>query len=444
MRSIFKSLFIHQRFFVLLSLVVLLFLLAYSYPFLLGIAQLSLFTLVAALILDIVLLYRIPKGTLGYRHTPDLFSNGDSNDVQIYLENYYPFQIQANIIEELPFQFQRRDVIFHASLQTETSKSIVYQLRPTERGEYHFGALNVMVASPLSLAKRRYVFSEAAMVRVYPSFIQMRKFELIAFSNQKLDYGIKKMRRIGQSMEFEQIKEYVAGDDYRIINWKATARRNQLMVNQFQDEKSQQVFAVIDSGRVMKMPFEGMSLLDYAINASLVISNIAIKKGDKAGLVTFAEKMGIVLPANNQMRQMRTIQESLYNLQTRFLESDYEKLYANIRHKINRRSLLLLFSNFESLSSLQRQLPSIRKIAKRHLVVVIFFENTELKQLLEAPADGVLPIYQKTIAEKFAFEKRQIVKELQKYGIQAILTSPENLTVNTINKYLELKSRGLI
>lgn len=444
MRSIFKSLFIHQRFFTLLGFVVLLFLLAYSYPSFLGIAQLCIFTLVAALAIDIVLLYRLKKGISGYRETPELFSNGDPNALHIYLENYYPFEIQVEIIDELPFQFQRRDVSFKEKMQTATTKSIFYQLRPTERGEYQFGALNVMVSSPLSLANRRYVFSADAVVRVYPSFIQMRKFELIAFSNQKLDYGIKKIRRIGHSMEFEQIKEYVAGDDYRIINWKATARRNQLMVNQFQDEKSQQIFSVIDSGRVMKMPFEGMSLLDYAINASLVISNIAIKKGDKAGLVTFAEKMGIVLPAKNQVRQMRTIQEGLYNLQTRFLESDYEKLYANIRHKINRRSLLLLFTNFESLTALQRQLPSIRKIAKRHLVVVIFFENTELKHLIEAPADGVLPIYQKTIAEKFAFEKRQIVKELQMHGIQAILTSPQNLTVNTINKYLELKSRGLI
>ena len=444
MRSFFKNLFIHQRFFVLLCFTVLLFLLAYSYPTLLGIAKLILFALTVGLLMDLTLLYRIPKGLLGYRETPELLSNGDPNDIYLHLENYYPFDIQANIIDELPFQFQRRDVSFREKLPKGTSKTILYQLRPTERGEYHFGALNVMVSSPLSLVSRRYVFSADKMVPVYPSYIQMRKFELIAFSNQKLEYGIKKIRRIGHSMEFEQIKDYVVGDDYRIVNWKATARRNQLMVNQFQDEKSQQVFSVIDSGRVMKMPFEGMSLLDYAINASLVISNIAIKKGDKAGLVTFAEKMGIVLPAKNQMRQMRTIQEGLYNLQTRFLESDYEKLYANIRHKINRRSLFLLFTNFESLSALQRQLPSIRKIAKRHLVVVIFFENTELKQLLDTPADGILPIYQKTIAEKFAFEKRQIVKELQLHGIQAILTSPQNLTVNTINKYLELKSRGLI
>ncbi|MFK7904379.1 MAG: DUF58 domain-containing protein, partial [Chitinophagales bacterium] len=353
MRSFFKSLFIDQRFFVLLGSVVLLFLLAYSYPALLGVAKPVLFLLVLALLLDIILLYRIKKGIFGYRETPKIFSNGDENEIRIYLENYYPFDIQINAIDELPFQFQRRDISFNAAIPSTTSKQIHYYLRPTQRGEYQFGALNILVASPLSLVKRRYVFSADKTVPTYPSYIQMRKFELIAFSNQKLDYGIKKMRRIGHSMEFEQIKDYVVGDDYRIVNWKATARRNQLMVNQFQDEKSQQIFSVIDSGRVMKMPFEGMSLLDYAINASLVISNIAIKKGDKAGLVTFAEKMGIVLPAKNQMRQMRTIQEGLYKLQTRFLESDYEKLYANIRHKINRRSLLLLFTNFESLTALQ-------------------------------------------------------------------------------------------
>src|SRR5690606_40532545 len=120
--------------------------------------------------------------------------------------------------------------------------------------------------------------SQNKTVPVYPSFRQMRKYELPAISNRLTEFGIKKIRRIGQNREFEQIKEYVVGDDYRTINWKATARRGTLMVNTYQDERAQQVYAVIDKGRTMKMPFEGMTLLDYDINASLVISNIAIRK----------------------------------------------------------------------------------------------------------------------------------------------------------------------
>jgi uncharacterized protein (DUF58 family) len=216
------------------------------------------------------------------------------------------------------------------------------------------------------------------------------------------------------------------------------------MVNHYQDEKSQAVYSIIDKGRVMKMPFEGMSLLDYAINASLVISNIAILKEDKAGIITFSNTIGSILPASKVHSHMRSILETLYNQKTGFKESNFDALYIQMKRQIKGRSLVLLYTNFETLSSLQRQLPYLRNIASNHLLVVIFFENTELKELLEKPAENTEEIYLKTIAEKFAFEKKQIVKELGKYGIHAVLTSPKNLTVNTINKYLELKARGMI
>jgi uncharacterized protein (DUF58 family) len=204
------------------------------------------------------------------------------------------------------------------------------------------------------------------------------------------------------------------------------------------------VYSIIDKGRVMKMPFEGMSLLDYAINASLVISNIAILKEDKAGIITFSNTIGSILPASKVHSHMRSILETLYNQKTGFKESNFDALYIQMKRQIKGRSLVLLYTNFETLSSLQRQLPYLRNIASNHLLVVIFFENTELKELLEKPAENTEEIYLKTIAEKFAFEKKQIVKELGKYGIHAVLTSPKNLTVNTINKYLELKARGMI
>ena len=272
----------------------------------------------------------------------------------------------------------------------------------------------------------------------------MRCYELLAISNKLTDAGIKKIRRIGHNMEFELIKEYVSGDDFRTINWKATARKNHLMVNHYQDERSQQVFCLIDKGRVMQMPFNGMSLLDYAINSSLVISNIAIKKSDKAGLITFQDKIGSTLPASRNSNQMARILEVLYNQKTAYRESDYSVLYSHVRRKISQRSLLLLYTNFESMYSLQRQLPFLKSLAIQHLLVVIFFENTEIKSLITQPAPGLKEVYHKAVAEKFSYEKKLIVKELNMHGIQALLTAPENLTVNTINKYLELKSRGMI
>lgn len=441
---IIKSLYLGKYFIIGLVCIAISFLFAYFYPILLPISKILLFAFCLLVIIDIWLLYKIGQSIVAQRHLSEKLSNGDENKIQINLENRYPFKVSLKVVDEIPFQFQVRNVLFTLQLMPGMVKSLVYELRPTQRGEYQFGKTNVYVQSVLGLLMRRYTFGIDKTVAVYPSYIQMNRYELMAISNRLHELGVKKIRRMGHNIEFEQIRQYVLGDDYRTINWKATARKGDLMVNQYQDEKSQEVYSIIDKSRVMKMPFNHMSLLDYAINATLVISNIAIKKGDKAGMITFSNSIDSIIPAGNRGRQMQDIIDRLYKESTQFLESDYEKLYVTVRRKLNRRSLILLYTNFETLSALKRQLPYLRRIAHQHLLVVIFFENTELQHIIHTPTSTVEKVYQKTIAEKFVFEKKLIVKELQSHGIYSILTPPEMLTVNTINKYLELKSRGLI
>jgi uncharacterized protein (DUF58 family) len=378
------------------------------------------------------------------RQTPEKFSNGDENPVVIDIQNFYTFNIAVHVIDEVPFQFQMRNFNIKRNIKTQTADQFQYFLRPTERGVYAFGKLNVYVCSPLGLTARRFSFQDLQEVPTYPSYIQLKKYDLMAFSNQLVQYGVKKIRRIGHTMEFEQIKEYVHGDDLRTLNWKATAKRQQLMVNQFQDEKSQSVYMIIDKGRVMKMPFNGLSLLDYAINASLVLSNIILKKHDKAGIFAFSKKVENRVVAEKRTSQMQLILENLYNIQTDFFESDFNRLYIDVKKNIKQRSLILLYTNFETLDGLNRQMNYLKGIAKNHLLVVVFFQNTELNEIIHNKATNIQEVYDKVIAEKFAFEKRLIVNELRKYGIYAVLTEPENLTLDTINKYLEIKARGIL
>ncbi len=439
-----QSLYLNNRFFIAIGAVIFLCVLGFALPVAFAVGKVALLVCLGLLAADLLLLYRTEKGIAGNRVLTDKLSNGDENPVTIQLQNQYPFPVQLRVIDEVPFQFQLRNMDLRVRMDRHSAKDLTYHLRPVKRGEYQFGSLNVFASGVLGLVSRRYRLAGEKTVPVYPSYLQMRKYELLAISDRLTELGIKKIRRIGQNREFEQIKEYVGGDDIRTINWKATARRNHLMVNHYQDEKSQAVYSIIDKGRVMKMPFEGMSLVDYAINASLVISNIAILKEDKAGIITFSHKIGTVLPAAKTNGQMRSILEVLYNQRTNFKESDFEMLYARIRRNVNQRSLLLLYTNFETLSGLERQMPYLQRMARHHLLVVIFFENTELKELLETPATSTEEIYLQTVAQKFAFEKKQIVKELNRAGIHAVLTAPQNLTVNTINKYLELKSRGML
>ena len=192
------------------------------------------------------------------------------------------------------------------------------------------------------------------------------------------------------------------------------------------------------------MPFGGLSLLDYAINASLILLNVAMLKEDKAGLITISEQKGAVLPADKRATQLNKIMEVLYKEKTRYLETNMELLYTTIRATIKQRSLVVFFTNYESLPALNRQLPYLKRISRFHLLLVVFFENTELKTLSEAHAGDVERIYIKTIAEKMAYDKKLIVKELAQHGIQSVLTTPQNLNVNTVNRYLEIKAKQKI
>src|SRR5882757_725204 len=442
LKRFYKSLFFSRRFYWAFVAVVFLFVFSYGLPFLFTISQILLLFLVVVTILDYIILFSRRQPVSVSREISDRLSNGDSNPVRLTVSNLYPFPVGLRIIDELPDQFQERNFSLFVNLKGGESQQLDYSLRPTERGEYLFHAINVFIKSPFRLLIRRKILDASARLFVLPSYQALRQFELIAGANNLAEAGNKRIRKMGHSLEFEQIKEYVTGDDIRSLNWKATARKGgQLMVNNFTDEKSQQVYCVIDKGRVMKMPFEGMSLLDYAINATLILSRVALIKQDKAGLVTFADQIGTFLPAGRKSMQMSHILEILYNQQTKFLETDYEKLYALIRTRITQRSLIVLFTNFESLSGLQRQMPYIRGIAKNHLLLVVFFENSGLQQVRTSDVRDVEGLYIKTIAEKFAYEKRLIVKELNKHGIATILTAPENLTVQTVNRYLEIKAR---
>lgn len=428
----------------LLGINVVLFLFRFFFEELGQLPWIYFWALMLALLADVFFLFVINRTPVMERILPERMSNGDDNPVKLVLQNLYPFTVKMQVIDELPEQFQKRNFTIIETFKAGEEKRLQYKLRPFERGAYDFGTLNVYVQSLLGLAERRFKPDTNAIVPVYPSFLRMRQYQLMAEAAQTVQSGNRRIRKIGHSMEFEQIKEYVQGDDVRSINWKATARKGSLMVNSFTDEKSQQVYCIIDKGRLMKMPFNDITLLDYAINASLVLCNVALHRQDKFGLITFDHKAGSALPADRKPVQLEKVLQMLYNQQTGFMESDFELLYTKVRALVKQRSLLILFTNFESLSGLHRQMPYLKRLAKYHLLLVVFFENTELSAKAEEDVEDLEDLYIRTIAGKFVHEKQLIVKELQNAGILSILSPPEKVTVNTINKYIEIKTRQAI
>ena len=438
------NLYFTPRFYFSLGFCIVSFVVAFFVPVIFAETKIIFQVVIALIVFDYLFLFVLGKAPVAKRITAGRFSNGDQNKVELQVKNHMFFSTYMEIIDELPEQFQKRDFLLKFHFGAGEQKIITYNLRPFTRGEYAFGCIIIYVKSLLGLVKRRHDIDAKEIIPVYPSFLQMRKYELLSKIPIQTAFGNKRMRKIGHSMEFEQIKEYVRGDDVRSVNWKATARKGSLMTNNYTDEKSQQVYCIIDKGRLMKMPFAGMSLLDYAINSTLVLSGVCLQKQDRVGVMAFSNKMDSLLAADCKPIQRENILQLLYNQHTGFLESDFEMLYMQIRNRIKHRSLIVLYTNFESLSGLNRQLSYLRSIAKHHLLMVVFFENTELHTLTRMDANNIEDVYIKTVAEKFAFEKRLIVKALKKHGILAILTPPEKLTINAVNKYLELKTKHAI
>jgi len=443
-KRFFTSLFLTRRFFSIGWGVVVLFVAAYFLPVLLPFAVVAAGLLAGITLLDAIRLFRLREGISASRHTLAKWSNGDENPVTIEVQNRYAFPVDVRVLDELPAQLQERGLDLRRRIPGGTVAALAYMVRPLTRGVYAYGAINVLTRTAWGLAERRYKQEQGRAIAVYPSYIHLRKYELMAEVDLHSRTGMRKVRRSSQRSEFEQIRDYIPGDDRRTVNWKATARRAKLMVNQYQDEKAQQIVSLIDTGRTMKMPFGGLTLLDRAINAALVLSDIAIKKDDKVGIITYSDRVHHILPPARERGWMHRVLELLCAQRTDFAETDIEALFLRVKRAVPQRSLLVLYTNFESLSAMRRQLPHLQLLARTHLVAVVIFRNTELDQLLSPPDKDTMDVYVKAITRKFIREKELIAKELESHGVLTILTPPEELSVSVMNKYLEIKARGML
>lgn len=436
--------YLSRRFYIIAVVVIVVVALGAVVPQLLVVGRVLLWLLVAAVAFDCGLLWMRRHGIGASRTMAPRFSNGDDNEVALRLESDYPIPLRLNVIDEIPVEFQDRHVSFHLNLRPREGKTIVYRLRPTKRGSYDFGLTRVFASTPLNLVERRLSLGEPQSVKVYPSFLMLRHYELLAISRRLTDIGIKRVRRPGNNTELEQIRDYVVGDDFRTINWKATARRGALMVNEYEAERSQQVICVIDEGRAMQQTSRGLTLLDSAINASLVLSYVAMSRDDKAGLITFGPKVSSYIPPRRQSGQLNLLLEGLYKEHTTFSESDFSALLSFVNANVRQRSLLILYTSLPDMVSLRRQLPYLRQLGHHHKLVVVFFADKELRDFIAQKPRTTEEYYQQTIARRYDSDQRLVASTLRQNGILTILTLPEQLSVDVVNKYLELKSANMV
>jgi uncharacterized protein (DUF58 family) len=442
---IWRELFLSPRFYFLAGVFsvafILIFFAEHAY---LDLLKWFFYLFLSLIFIDFLLLFGQKNPVAAHRTHAERFSNGDKNSVSIEVRSGYFYTVQVTILDEVPLTFQERSFHHQISLNPRNSRFVRYNLVPKERGEYEFGFCNLLITSPLGLLERKIKSARKTSFKVYPAFKQMRQYQLLAMSNLQTESGRKRMRSMGESFEFDQIRAYSIGDDYRKLNWKASAKKSALMVNQYRDERAQNIYSIIDLGRPMQMAFNGMTLLEYAINASLILSDVSIIKEDKPGLITYAKDGCMMIPADRKRLQMKSIMENLYRIETDFYQSSFSQLYNMIQRNIGSRSALFLYTNFETLQSSKRYIRFLHNIARKHLLVVILFKNTELAGARKQKAESIRQIYENALIDNIFLEKKAIVNELQMLGIHTILTKPESLTINAINKYLEIKANRLL
>lgn len=437
-----SNFYFQRNFYLSLIAISILFVLSYAYNPLFVYAKIILALYIICIIIEGYALHKASHQFELIREVTDKLYLGDIQNIRYKVTNNNNFKLKMELYDELPFQLQHRENITTTIIESKNTLILNHNVLPLERGLYSFGNSFLFIQNTKSnFLSYRKTFLNSQDIKVYPSVIQMQKYELQMFSKNAILSGVRNIRRIGESDEFEHIRPYLTGDNIKSINWKATSRQSQLKVNQYQVTKSQPVYCVIDKGRAMKMPFFGMTLLDHAINSALVLSNIILKKYDKVGLITFSDKMGSILKAQSLSGQLEKISQHLYNQKTAYKEPNFELLYYVMRQQISRRSVMLFYSNFEHLVDLNRHLPYLKMISRKHLLVVIIFINTEIQKVMHLECTKKSDIYLKTTAQTNIREKEEIIQKLHLNGIQAILTKPENLNINVINKYLEIKSK---
>ena len=439
-----KKIFFTRRVYIFFGIAIFLFVMAGVWRILLYPALFFSFIWPCILILEWIQLNRYIRGIAGKRIMTDVLHLGDKQDIIYTVENKNNRSLLLSIYDNLPVKLQWRKSIYEGSIKANENLTIPFSITPVERGLYAFGICHVVVSIPWpGFIRMSKIMDQPSEVQVHPSVLQMKKYEMMVVSGVAHQNGIRRVRMIGENDEFEQIRPYAQGDNIKAINWKATARKQELLINTFHDSRSQEVYCIIDKGRTMEMPFHGMSLMDYAINTTLTFSNIVLRKFDKAGLITFADQIDDTIPASSQGHQLNRISDVLYNQSTDFKESDFQFLYAFLRKNIRRRSILFLFTNFEDPYEVERNIMYLRLMNKYHLLIIICFINEEIEKIITRETKDKTEIYQNVLAMDTLHKREAFLQNLTGFGIQLVMVRPKDLSIAVINKYLEIKSKRL-
>jgi uncharacterized protein (DUF58 family) len=371
-------------------------------------------------------------------------SLGTENAVRLELHNLARRKAEFWIRDEPPLEFFGEPAVLRGECAGRSAWSGVYAVVPPRRGDYRFGDIHLRWKSPIGLIVRQARFPCAGPVRVYPNLMDIRRYDLMLRQNRLQEMGLRHSRIFGEGTDFERLREYLPDDDFRRIHWKATARRNRPITIEYQTERSQNVIAVLDTGRMMQSPVNQMAKLDYAVNAVLLLAFVAAGKGDKVGLLSFADDIQHYLRPQPGRMQFYRMLKALYAVEPQGVEPDYRRAVGYLAGKERKRSLVILFTDLTGNLGVRALLESMGAIAGRSLPMVVTISDPDIHQAASDRPTSSETVYLRMEAEILLEERRQALDALRRRGVLTLDVPANQLSVSVINRYLELKARLLL
>ncbi|HSH01190.1 MAG TPA: DUF58 domain-containing protein [Anaerolineae bacterium] len=369
-------------------------------------------------------------------------SLGASNPIYLEVRNRWVRGVRFWLRDEPPDQFEIEKLLFEGDLGGRASWTETYHVTPRRRGDYMFGDMVLRWRGPLGLVVREGMVEAAGGVKVYPNLLAVRRYELLLRQNRLHEMGLRSARMLGQGTEFERLREYTPDDEYRRINWKATARRRRPIATQYQTERSQNIIAVLDTGRMMQTPVAQIAKLDYVINAVLLLGYVATGMGDKVGLMTFADEVQSYLNPRQGQGQFYRMLETLYGIEPQRVEPNYQRGLSYLASKHRKRSLIIIFTDLSGGMTMDSLVSHVSLLAKRNLPLVVTISDPEVVAAAAQKPEDSLGVYQRAAANQLLWDRQVALDTLRRQGVLTLDLPANQLSFGVINRYLELKGRG--
>jgi uncharacterized protein (DUF58 family) len=391
-------------------------------------------------------LSQLPKGVRITREFSGRFAVGAENEVHINVQNAQPDAVSLEVKDEYPPQMKLSGLReAHLRVDGQTSAALVYGLTPPKRGRFEFGQIVVRFLSRFNLVWCETRLGDAVTaVKVYPNMRRAREAELKALGARSLVASHRKTSWRGEGREFESLRDYVRGDELRHISWSATARRGKLTTRQYQVERDQTILIAIDGGRLMTARIEQETKLDSAVHAALALMSAAARAGDNAGLLVFGRKIKAFLPPSRGHDHMDAALEALYSVEPEMIEPSYSHAFEYIAANSKRRSLVIVITDLVDEEGSKELLTSLRLLRPRHLPLVVTIADRDLRAVVSNAPESARDLFTQSVAEEIMYLREAALRLVESQGGLALDVTAAALAPAILEKYLQVKERGLL